>query len=558
MENENRNLQIDGKAVNVAQGAVSVNHQHVDQSKEHEINQNHQTSVVINNQYDKSIYGPRMVPADPAASFIDQLLLRAIILAQSDDIRYDDRVGSHVRAEQADRLTEYIASLWDKTSPAEESLNTSIRKFRMQATIGGVEINSTILKCLNELAQIFFHAEDYLALCASRTLNKSLHEDTVHTFGSLVTLLKTLLEYAWRGNRLNKTQKQDIADQTDELRTSLFEMNINAKNLKNPIRANDLNTYHSGDLGLYVLRNLKTFLNSGARQSPIDDIPYRRKDTRKENIPRETNDGPSPATVAVQYLAYDQSQVIQDFEEAASPSNIDSEEMRQISALTKREEFKKWLQENNKATKLLIHGGLEGGGTLSGLSYLCARIPMEYLRKTRSKFICLHYFCSLQRSRRDSSSNAYDIARSLCGQLLTNSELSSDLDLSFLDKRWLQKVLKQDFKATCQLLLRLLKQLDRKKMTIFCFIDSISLYETGSLYRNTERLFSSLEEYSKSQRRSQRGKSAKLIFKLLVTDAMTTSYVHKYFRGAGEMIDMDGGDERDDNNDDVDLDVLYG
>ncbi|KAI1479344.1 hypothetical protein F4774DRAFT_131380 [Daldinia eschscholtzii] len=131
METEDRNLRIDGKAVNAAQGGISVEQQHIDQRKEHEINQNPQTNVIINNQYDRGIYERRMVPADPAASFIDQQLLRAIILAQSDDIQYDDRVGSHVHVEQAERLTEYISSLWENTSTAVDSLNQSIRKFRM-------------------------------------------------------------------------------------------------------------------------------------------------------------------------------------------------------------------------------------------------------------------------------------------------------------------------------------------------------------------------------------------------------------------------------------------
>ncbi|KAF3069876.1 hypothetical protein GL218_07867 [Daldinia childiae] len=284
-------------------------------------------------------------------------------------------------------------------------------------------------------------------------------------------------------------------------------MNIKSKTLKNPIRANDLNTYHSGDLGLYVLRTFKTFLNSAASQSSADSIPYRRKETLKENVPCTDKilPGPSPATVATQYLLHDQSRVIQDFEDAASPSNIDNEEMRQLSALTKQEEFKAWLQEDSKATKLLIHGGLDDSSTISALTYLCARIPMEYLRKTRSGFICLHYFCSLQRARREGCADAFDIVRSLCGQLLTHAELASDFDLSFLDKKWLQGIREQNFVKTCQLFLRLLKQLDRKKVMVFCFIDSISLYETGNLRHNTERLFSSLEEYSKSQRRRQRG-----------------------------------------------------
>ncbi|KAI1655364.1 hypothetical protein F4813DRAFT_180424 [Daldinia decipiens] len=404
---------------------------------------------------------------------------------------------------------------------------------------------------------MFYHAEDYLALCASRTLNKPLHEDTVQTFEILVILLQELLEYAWRGNKLNKSQKQNISLQTDELKKSLFEMNIKSKTLKNPIRANDLNTYHSGDLGLYVLRTLKTFLNSAASHNSADDIPYRRKEASRESVPCKANDGLSPATVATQYLLHDQSRVIQDFEDAASPSNIGSEEMRQLSTLTRREEFKIWLQEDSKATKLLIHGGLDDSSTLSALSYLCARIPMEYLRKTRTGFICLHYFCSLRRARREDPADAFDIVRSLCGQLLAHAEVASDFDLSFLDKKWLHGVREHDFVKTCQLFLRLLKQLDRKKIVVFCFVDSISLYETGSLRHNTERLFSSLEEYSKSQRRRRRGNRPKLIFKLLVTDAMATGYVRKYFRRKGEMIDMDESDERGD-NDDVDLDVLYG
>ncbi|KAK6948965.1 hypothetical protein Daesc_009037 [Daldinia eschscholtzii] len=540
METEGRNLRIDGKAVNAAQGGVSVEQQHIDQRKEHEINQNPQTNVIINNQYDRGIYERRMVPADPAASFIDQQLLRAIILARSDDIQYDDRVGSHVRVEQAERLTEYIASLWENTSSVVDSLNQSIRKFHVfgcliSATIGGVEIDPAILRCLDELAQMFYHAEDYLALCASRTLDKSLHEETVQTFEALAVLLRELVD---------------------------------------------------GDLALYVLRAYKTFLNSTAFQnSAVDEIPYRRKDAKRQVLPMETHKGPSPATVAMQYLAHDPSQVMQDFEEAASsPGSINGGAMRYLHALTKQQDFKNWLRvDNSKVTNLLIHGGLDdddsGGALISPLSYLCTRIPMEYVRKSRGDFIYLHYFCSLQRARQQNnnnnnsssnkhtvaSANACDIVRSLSGQLLTHGSLASAFDLSFLDEAWQRGLRSHDFVKTCQLFLRLLKQLEHHDLVVFCFLDSISLYETtASLRRDTETLFASLEEYSKTQRRRRRkagGKRSDFIFKLLVTDAMATGYVRKYFRRKGEMIDLDGDDEPDDDGDGgggVDLDVLYG
>ncbi|KAI1479343.1 hypothetical protein F4774DRAFT_382689 [Daldinia eschscholtzii] len=361
-------------------------------------------------------------------------------------------------------------------------------------------------------------------------------------------------------------------------------MNIKSKTLKNPIRANDLNTYHSGDLGLYVLRAFKTFLNSAAFQhSAVDDIPYRRKEAKRHILPMETHKGPSPATVATQYLAHDPSQVMQDFEEAASsPGSLNGEAMRYLYALTKQQDFKNWLRvDNSKVTNLLIHGGLDdddsGGALISPLSYLCTRIPMEYVRKSRGSFIYLHYFCSLQRARQQQQqqqnnnkhtvacANACDIVRSLSGQLLTHGSLASAFDLSFLDEAWLRGLRSHDFVKTCQLFLRLLKQLERCNLAVFCFVDSISLCETtASLRRDTERLFASLEEYSKTQRRRRKkgaGRRSGFIFKLLVTDAMATSYVRKYFRREGEMIDLDGDDEPDDDGDGgggVDLDVLYG
>jgi hypothetical protein len=121
-------------------------------------------------------------------------------------------------------------------------------------------------------------------------------------------------------------------------------------------------------------------------------------------------------------------------------------------------------------------------------------------------------------------------------------------DLGFVDKRYLRRIREDNFEWLCKLFVRLLLQLARIKVIVFCFIDSISDVEMRALHKDTERLLSTLQA-----REWENGSESRMLFKLLVTDAKATRYAHRYFERS-ETINMDG-DGDDDYDDDHILDL---
>jgi len=247
-------------------------------------------------------------------------------------------------------------------------------------------------------------------------------------------------------------------------------------------------------------------------------------------------------------LGYDRKLTEAAIQEFSTPGYLEEAQLSQLAALTRREEFRKWLRAERKATGLLIHGNFEDSFEISPLTYLCANFPLVYGEDGRENIIFLHYFCRGQRHpRRRYQINAIDILKSFIGQLLTDKGLAPRFDLGFVDKRYLRRVRGDDFEGLCKLFVRLLLQLARIKVIVFCFIDSISDIEMRALHKDTERLLSTLQA-----REWENVPGSRMLFKLLVTDAKATRYAHRYFKPS-ETINMEGDDE--DHNDDYELDL---
>lgn len=244
-------------------------------------------------------------------------------------------------------------------------------------------------------------------------------------------------------------------------------------------------------------------------------------------------------------LAYDAAVAIRQADEFLSLSDLDPGHLRQLSALTQTDPFKNWLSEEECSSSLLIHGNFDQLDGNSALSYLCARLVNEYAKMDH--VVVLHYFCSLRTDSRDPRCNAAGIMSQMVGQLLSHPSLSFNFDLSTVKRSSMEKLRSYDLKGLCRLFLDLILQLMHERVAIFC-LDSISMYETQGLQQDTRTLLATLQEMVKSQSGSRREKSARLVFKLLVTDAGSTIYAYQHFR-ADEVLDMydglDNGNEED-------------
>lgn len=232
--------------------------------------------------------------------------------------------------------------------------------------------------------------------------------------------------------------------------------------------------------------------------------------------------------------------------ECLSLSDTSPEHLRRLAAFSHMGVFQKWLVEETSSTALLVHGNFDHLDGNSPLLYLCARLIQEYAGI--GNVAVLHYFCGLRADRWSPTANAAGIISQMAGQLLSHPTMCFNFDLGSVTSNSLKKYKKHNLKSLCQLFLDLIHQLRHKPVIIFCLIDSISVYENKALLKDTETLLATLLALVNSQRGDRRKKSAKVVMKLLVTDAGSTKYVYKQFQ-SNEVLDMtadlDEGDEED-------------
>ncbi|KAI1172359.1 hypothetical protein F4777DRAFT_562054 [Nemania sp. FL0916] len=350
------------------------------------------------------------------------------------------------------------------------------------AIIKGVYIDPNIMVTISEAISAFNNVQEYIWLYDRRGMSIQLHELTIDTFKDLAVLAKTLLEYAWQGNKLSETQYENVTEHLAVFKSRLIDMNIDSKSIMNPARRKKYNL-GGEDMRLEIHRDWKRFLDSTPRHLVRTTRPKSQKLK-------------APCTSKLQkQLSFDPRKFNRHVEELALAGNVEEKQLDQLSSLKRRDEFKSWLEDRCKATALLIHGNFHSSGAISPLTFLCAGFRKELHEGSIGNIAFLQYFCSTQpQGQRLQQVSAYDIVRSFTGQLITHEQLAQHLDFTFIDEKTIQRIRSGKFADMCRVFLRLLIQLNDIDTIVFCCIDSISICETKKLHGDTERLLSSLNK----------------------------------------------------------------
>jgi hypothetical protein len=175
-----------------------------------------------------------------------------------------------------------------------------------------------------------------------------------------------------------------------------------------------------------------------------------------------------------------------------------------------------WLTDPMKSRALIINGNFKHDALTSPFSFLCAE--MSYLYGAAPNAYAITYFCGLHTdSWRNPRANARGMMISLLSQLLY---LKKDFDLSFIDKNII-RVLKEDsIQALCRIFRRLVLQLPAE-VVLFCFIDTISIYETSDRLEETRFAFRTITRLLTAEKR-------KGTFKLLITSTGRSLNIEEY------------------------------
>ncbi|KAL9119792.1 MAG: hypothetical protein Q9187_003655 [Circinaria calcarea] len=315
------------------------------------------------------------------------------------------------------------------------------------------------------------------------------------------------------------------------------------------------------DLISNILNTCKELLSANPRIDHCTGLPREEvKKTNHANRPRRHRHTPKieslsvtedikpkgvPSEEMIALLIYRPDHIIQDLEECCIFGEMmGEEEKEQASRATRSDQLRKFLTESSQSRALLINGNFDDPNPTSSLSFLLAKISLTY--SDAKDVIVLSYFCSLHADVFDPRANAIGMMISLVGQLLSYPGL--DFDLTFMDEELCNLIERDDCKALCTVFLHLIAQLARLKL-VFCFIDSISIYETDTRVEDTELVLSTLTNLV-----SQDGGA---IFNLLVTDPGRSLCASRYITEDEEVLEMDDSID-DDGHGILDLEGLSG
>lgn len=215
-------------------------------------------------------------------------------------------------------------------------------------------------------------------------------------------------------------------------------------------------------------------------------------------------------------------------EECLSTSHIEPTHMRQLSALTRLQAFQTWLSSHSFSSALLIQGHSNQDDVHTPLSYLCARLIKKY-SKGRHVTV-LHYFCSLRPGVQQRRANTSTIISEMIGQLLTDMRLASCFGRNLLTRKDIQRIRSRDLESLCRVFFSLLHRLQGRNLTIFCIIDSISLYELNSGREATRTFLLALRRFLNSRTGNTREDDRAPVFKLLVTDWGSVRVAYSMFK----------------------------
>lgn len=175
-----------------------------------------------------------------------------------------------------------------------------------------------------------------------------------------------------------------------------------------------------------------------------------------------------------------------------------------------------WLTDPAKSRALIVNGNFKHDALTSPFSFLCAE--MSYLYGAARNTYAITYFCGLHTdSWRNPRANARGMMISLLSQLLY---LKKGFDLSFIDKSMIGKLRDDSIQALCRIFRRLVVQLP-EEVVLFCFIDTISIYETSDRLEETRFAFRTITRLLAAEKR-------KGTFKLLITSSGRSLHIEEH------------------------------
>ncbi|KAL8857272.1 MAG: hypothetical protein Q9178_006198 [Gyalolechia marmorata] len=226
-------------------------------------------------------------------------------------------------------------------------------------------------------------------------------------------------------------------------------------------------------------------------------------------------DGPSHRKIC-QLLSTSPKIAVQDMGEVLReaqrfPVNLQT----QASQFMTSQKLQEWLT-SPYSCALLVHGSA-GDDKISALSFVASLLVQSF--QACKDAVPLHFYCALHTDPyHDNLSGAVGMMQQLITQLLQIEQ--HDLDLEFVDRKFIQAIEYGDLGALCDLFEGLAQQLSQST-TIFLVVDGMSFYETRERLEDTCHAMSKLLELVEK---------AKPVFKLLITSPGASAHVSKGLR----------------------------
>jgi hypothetical protein len=252
----------------------------------------------------------------------------------------------------------------------------------------------------------------------------------------------------------------------------------------------------------------KSFTQRERANKPKSRKTRKYKATAPELTPSQLAQDSISSEDLLNLIAYNSFSSLQDLQRALD-FTLSAKESNLINQAMTSEELQNFLRVPSTSSALSINANFADSGELSPLSFLSAQLSSILL--SSENIVVLFYFCSLNTVSANPLANAKGLVSSLAGQLLENPNLS--FDLSFVDEQMAQSLAQDDFVELVQLFLHLIHQLP-SDLTVVCFIDEVSVYETPERRDQMQKLLATLVNQVIRKQESD----DLVAFKMLLTD----------------------------------------
>ena len=187
--------------------------------------------------------------------------------------------------------------------------------------------------------------------------------------------------------------------------------------------------------------------------------------------------------------------------------------------------FKTWFKTSQSS--ILVANSLDSSSNLvSSMSFMCGLLSRTIAQLGFQE--PLTFYCSLHSAPGDVFEGANGLLRSLISQLLVN--YSTTVHISFLNSlEDVESLKRHDIHALCRLFQNLLACIDQA--VVFCLIDGVSWLETPSLQADMDVVMPFLRDLTNEIAES----GSRVVFKLLITSAVTAWGCRRWFPGADEV-----------------------